>query len=203
MKRGVLFRRVVFALCVGLVFSGYSVSPAGADSPDNLNVFWGRFARDKTPLYAQPSRSAAVVMRGDGRHPLSMAGSVTKNGETWYEVVLPKKGWLHEADAWFSPSPDQTPDGLSMSERLAIRLAIDWGNYPKKAKKLLGRPKSERFVRGRDSVAHVLTWPGLIVRFENSFKKEENAWIDAATESRPLTNRSLFGRPSSFLAFLG
>lgn len=152
-----------------------------ADSPDNLDIVWARVARANTPIYAQASSSSALVSRYAPKHVLNVAGFRDTPEGRWFEVVWPFKGWLKAKDAWFA-SGSYRPDSLSVAERLGLRLETDLGNWPGASEQQLGKArKSDYQVRGEGAGAKVtlqaLTWPGLIIVYENSYKNKALAWI--------------------------
>ena len=155
-------------------FSGY----AFADSPDNLDIFWVRPMGEKTPLYDAPRNDAKVIQNFHmDKTSFYVTGTKKINGEFWYEVSYPINGWLKSGDAWFSPAKDQRPENLALEARMAMRLAIDLGNYPQKSESLLGKPRTAKFKAGDGVTVQTLTWSGLIIIYENSYVKAENAWI--------------------------
>ncbi len=153
-----------------------------ADSPDNLDIMWCRANLQKTPFYKQKSVNSGTVKYLEKNDLVYIASRETDNtGNGWFEVVWPFKGWMREKDSWFPYNRTYNPNNLPIYERMSIRLATDIGNYPKATIKKLGQPKKQEYAvqnfAGR-VVVQTLTWKGMVIEYMNSYRKEEDAWIN-------------------------
>ena len=165
----------LFAAFLMLV-SGY----AFADTSDNLDIFWVGTVGEKTSIYNAPSNDAKVLKRFLEYTVFYVTGTKEVKGESWYEVSYPVNGWLKSSDAWFSPAKDERPENLSLGKRMAMRLDIDLGNYPKKSEFLLGKPRTAKFKVVDRVAVQILTWTGLIVIYENRYPTDETSNIKQA-----------------------
>ena len=165
-------------LSVSLLAGGISV--ALADNPANLQLVWARTAGKQTPIYAEQSTASAIIARYDSKHVLTIAGVEESQGQRWYEVVWPFTGWLKAEDAWFVKG-EYDPASLPLVERLILRLHVDLGNYPEASEALFGKAQTANYSLEDPGfgqvVCQTLTWNGLIIRYENSYKDPKSAWI--------------------------
>ncbi len=159
---------------------------AQADSPDNLDIVWARTAGEKAPIYSQKSTSSRVVQQYPSKYTVYLTGEETDaKGNVWYEVSWPMKGWLKKSDSWFAPQvKGYYPDNLALPERLADRLAIDFGNYPQSSIKKFGKPMAQKYWTAGGVIYQQLNWSGLEIQYENSYRRAEGAWISALTVSK-------------------
>lgn len=183
-------------LAVALLAAVCSLPLAGqADSPDNLDLVWARTAgptgmtSDTAPIYSQKTVRSKIVKRYAHKYVVHIAG-VEKDaeGQDWYEVVWPFKGWLQASDTWFAPQlGGYHPEKLSDPERLKIRIETDIGNYPAATIKVLGKPKNQSYrvdKRIGNVVVQTLRWKGTVIEYNNSYRQAELAWIDGITLSQ-------------------
>ncbi len=186
MKKNWLGKGLAVAL---LMFAGVLPITVQADSPDNLDIVWARTVSEKTPIYSQKSTRSKIVKRYSHKYVVHIAGVKTgEDGQSWYEVVWPFKGWLQASDTWFAPQlggyyPEKLPD----PERLSLRIETDIGNYPAATIKVLGKPMSQEY-RVDKSIGNVvvqkLWWQGIVIEYHNSYRQAELAWIDGITFSQ-------------------
>lgn len=198
--------RLLLLVTICLLLS--TVSTARADTPDNLDVVWARVAHDNTPIYTKQSAASAIVARYDFKHVLYIGGMEQNQGQRWYEVVWPFKGWLRSEDIWFV-SGAYNPTSIPLVERLVMRLHIDLGNYPEASEAVFGKARTADYkVKGPGTsnlVCQTLTWQGLIIRYENSYKDPKQAWIAKASAgpgSRAHFGPVSVGAPASSLQIL-
>lgn len=160
-----------------------------ADSPDNLDIVWARTTGEKTPIYSQKSTQSKIVRRYSHNMVVNIAGvEKDADGQDWYEVVWPFKGWLQASNTWFAPKLDgYHPEKLSDPERLSLRIETDTGNYPAATIKVLGKPKSQSYRVDKSIgsvVVQTLKWQGTVIEYHNSYVKENLAWVDGITLSQ-------------------
>ena len=159
---------------------------AQADSPDNLDIVWARTTGNKTPIYSRKSISSPIVKTYAHKYTVYLTGKATDGkGETWYEVSWPMKGWLRQRDTWFSSDiKGYYPENEPLPERLSSRLDIDFGNYPDATIKRFGKPIAQTYAANHGVVTQQMKWPGLEIRYENSYRDPAGAWISALTVSK-------------------
>ncbi len=192
MHKGLLLRGFAVALLASAGILPFTVQ---ADSPENLNIIWARpkgatgALKDKAPIYSQKSTRSKVVKWYAHKNVVIIAGKeADSDGQEWYEVVRPFKGWLRASDTWFAPQlGGYYPEKLPEPERLSLRLETDIGNYPAATIKVLGKPKSQQY-RVEKSLGNVvvqtLRWKGTVIEYQNSYRQAELAWIDGITLSQ-------------------
>lgn len=186
MKKGQFGKGIITAL---LAAAGVLPFTVQADSPDNLDIVWARTAGEKTPVYSQKSTRSKIVRRYAHKYVVHIAGRESdENGQDWYEVVWPFKGWLRASDTWFAPQlGGYHPEKLSDPERLKIRIETDIGNYPAATIKVLGKPKNQQYWVDKsigNVVVQTLRWKGTVIEYHNSYLQAELAWIDGITFSQ-------------------
>lgn len=163
-----------------------------ADSPGNLDIVWARTAgpigttAGTAPIYSQKTVRSKVVKHYSHKHVVHIAGmEKDENGQDWYEVVWPFKGWLRASDTWFAPQlGGYHPERLPGPERLSLRIKTDIGNYPAATIKVLGEPKSQSYRVDKSIgsvVVQTLKWKGTVIEYHNSYTKENLAWINGVT----------------------
>ena len=163
---------------------------AMADFPDNLSIVWARTkgktgtTDDKAPIYRQKSTKSKVISNfPHGRTLLITGMEPDKNGEDWYEVSWPFKGWLQPSKTWFAPQvKGYFPENLPLPHRLFMRVTIDVGNYPEASHKIFGKPRDANYsVQSGISVTQTLCWKGMTVEYLNFSRKIEDAEISRIT----------------------
>ena len=166
-----------------------------ADSPDNLDIVWARTTgptgttADTAPIYSQKTVRSKVLKHFSHKYVVHIAGMEKDgNGQDWYEVVWPFKGWLRASDTWYAPQlGGYHPEKLSDPNRLSLRIETDIGNYPAATIKVLGKPKSQSYKVDKgigNVVVQTLRWKGTVIEYHNSYVKEDLAWIDGITLSQ-------------------
>ncbi|NLZ18234.1 MAG: hypothetical protein GX087_10980 [Desulfobulbaceae bacterium] len=196
----------ILLLSASLLAGGAAV--ALADNPANLQLVWARTAGEQTPIYAEQSTSSTIIARYGSKYVLTIAGMEENAGQRWYEVVWPYTGWLKTEDAWFV-SGEYDPASLPLVERLILRLHVNLGNYPEASEALFGKAQTVKYSLEDPGLGQVvcqtLTWNGLIIRYENSYKDPKSAWIakvSVGPGSRVAFGPVTVGAPASSLQAL-
>ena len=155
------------------------------DTPDNLDVVWARAANKNVVLHSGPSETSDALDTLNKGDTIKLVGEREVDGEKWYAGYIVKKtspvdGWVRAKDMWFSDVHDIGfyPKSHLLYDRLRTKLNRYVGNWPDMTRKILGREREAKFGKGNGSVIHTLSWPGLKIVYQNSYKRPEGAWIN-------------------------
>ena len=203
-------RVILFFLLFSFFFVGIGGVSAAADSPDNLAIMRARLkaGKDKTvSVFSVPAagKKLCTVNSGD---TVFVVGKTDAGSDTWYEIRTapdtksadwPGSGWIPatSVDAFDTPSGDRgalyAPEYFYPPEnRLAYRLTLDYGHYPKLCFKILGKPLKHDQAYAK-SVTDFLKYRHLLVMLVRTTKRVQSGELAAVTVDPRRGNDVSFG----------
>ena len=178
-------KKLVAILCLG--------SFALSHTPENLNIVWARPANANAMLYKEADENSPAVKIDENDIP-HISEQKEVDGKLWYRAYILKpvlkgmksadeavaSGWMRAEDTWFSDVHDIGfyPLSHTLFDRLRMKLERYVGNYPQRSRLIFGREKRAKFFKGRGTAIQALSWDGLEIVYENSYKQPHYAWIN-------------------------